>query len=434
MKIWQKLALAWGVTSSLLGVIGILTVRIDKQVQSETNEVVHGIVREAQAAGEMFVSIQLIQDFTEKFLVENENNIQKYINVEDYKKEIESKLNELERNVREAKQASITQKQILNLHKETSNENQIKLKTENEDLARLDDLEKQIQLYKQEWKTFWEIIARNGSQEEITASEEEIIDLMSESIVPLVSKYYEDSLEEIIESELITQSLTSENIKIIRNYAWFTLLLTLILFIYLYYSIYAPIALLKRATFQLGRDFSKYRPIKPKNPDDELGAFTKYFNETIKILKEKIISKSYLDNIINSISQSLIVIDNEKKIEKINYNTQELLGYSEGELIGKPIDSILAATNTLKIDELIKLDDFHDNCFSIDLLTKENNRKAVKIYFSSLLDSEGKRKGTICLAIEIDRLDITELDLRKSKEKAKRNTKRANIISAAKDD
>jgi len=33
----------------------------------------------------------------------------------------------------------------------------------------------------------------------------------------MIVDYYEDSLEEVIESETLTQKLTSENIKIIRN-------------------------------------------------------------------------------------------------------------------------------------------------------------------------------------------------------------------------
>ena len=419
MKIWQKLILAWGVTSSLLGIISISTIKIDTEIQDQTNEIVHGIVRESQAAGNMFSSIQLIQDLTEKLLIENQTNTAKDSNVKKYQADIEKELNQFESNIKEAKQATIAQKELIYSLRKESRQKQVKIEEQKRELSRLNNLQQQLELYRKEWKFFLENIKQEG---ELAYSEKKFTEIMSKSISPLVRQYYEDSLSEIIESELITQKLTRENIKLIRNYSLSTLVITLLLFIYIYYSIYAPIKQLKLATFQLGKNFSKYQPIRSKNSDDELGQLTNYFNETIEKLQEKIIDKSYLDNIINSISQSLIVIDNENKIEKINYNTRELLGYVEAELLGKSINYILAPTNSLNIDELIKLDDISDNCFPLDLITKSHQKISVRVYFSSLFDSVGEKQGTICLAMEIENPHLTNTILRKSKEKAKKNT------------
>jgi len=416
MKIWQKLTLAWGATASLLGIISILTIKIDTEIQSKTNEIVNGIVRENQAAGQMFVSIQSLQSLTENILLEHETDSLNNFKIKQYQTKIKINLKDLENNLIEAKDATLSQKEMINALKQTNYED---LKEEQAEIRNLNKLDRRVQIYKQEWNNFFEILAREGNKSARIASEEKIISIMNSAIAPLVSTYYEDSLEEIIESELVTQKLTSEHIKVIRNYAIFTFILSLILFIYLYYSIYIPIKILKRGTFQLGQNFSEYQPVRPQNPHDELGDLTKYFNETITTLKTKIVDKSYLDNIINSIGQGLIVIDLRNRIEIINYNISNLLGYSESELIGKPINCILARNNVLKIDELIKLDRLSSRCFSLELINKASQRITVIVYFSSLFDSTGQKKGTICLAMSVKNLSSIDIKvLQKSKDKA----------------
>jgi len=102
----------------------------------------------------------------------------------------------------------------------------------------------------------------------------------------------------------------------------------LILFLHIYRSIYLPIRYLKADTLQFGRDFSGYQPIQNKNSNDELADLNNYLNETIKELQAKIVSKSYLSNIINSINQSLIGLNQKKEIKTINLNKIQLLNYS----------------------------------------------------------------------------------------------------------
>ncbi|WP_042893014.1 PAS domain-containing protein, partial [Anaplasma marginale] len=101
------------------------------------------------------------------------------------------------------------------------------------------------------------------------------------------------------------------------------------------------------------------------------------------------------------------------KITRINYNISDLLGYSESELVGKPIDYILARSNALKIDELIKLDNLSSQCFSLELITKTSQDVSVIVYFSSLFDCTGHKKGTICLAMSVKNISLIDLKLYK---------------------
>ena len=122
MKIWQKLTLAWGATASLLGIISILTIKIDTEIQSKTNEIVNGIVRENQAAGQMFVSIQSLQSLTENILLEHETNSLNNFKIKQYQTKIKINLKDLENNLIEAKDATLSQKEMINALKITNSE------------------------------------------------------------------------------------------------------------------------------------------------------------------------------------------------------------------------------------------------------------------------------------------------------------------------
>lgn len=70
---------------------------------------------------------------------------------------------------------------------------------------------------------------------------------------------------------------------------------------------------------------------------------------TIKELFDTAVSKEYVENIVQSMADSLIVVqlDAESLITTVNAATLELLGYSESELIGAPVRKILGEKNEL---------------------------------------------------------------------------------------
>ncbi len=421
MKIWQKLTTAFGVTSFLLGTIAILSIKIDAEVQFKTNETVHGIVEEAKSASDMLNSIQTIQGLNQDLLLESLINSPDNKNLKQYQLKIKLELETLKENIRAGERATLTQKEIIKDAKGTdSTHKQAKIEREQEEIEQMNRLLAEINNYQKDWQRFSEKIEENPQQLPLPLVKE-LSNRMNQTIFPLVKEYQQESLSEITRAELITQQITSKNISIIKNYVLFTFAITSILFVYIYRSIYSPIKHLKLATFQLRQSFTEYEPIEPKNPNDELGVLISYFNDTIETLKTKIISKSYLDNIINSISQSLIVINNQNKIEKVNANTLDILGYSESELIGESIDLILSSSNNLTIEELIKLDNISSRCFSLNLTAKGLREISFKVYFSYLFDSEGIKIGTICLAVPVNSLSLNdEIALQQSKEKAKK--------------
>ena len=74
---------------------------------------------------------------------------------------------------------------------------------------------------------------------------------------------------------------------------------------------------------------------------DELGELQLSLERMRQKLSETTITKNYLDIVLNSLSDSVIVTSPDGLIKSCNEATQKLLGYSEADLLGKPLVSFI---------------------------------------------------------------------------------------------
>lgn len=75
---------------------------------------------------------------------------------------------------------------------------------------------------------------------------------------------------------------------------------------------------------------------------DEVGELASSFNMMTETLQRTTVSKDHVDSILNTMLNTLIVINSDANIVSVNRAVLSLLGYEEKELIGKPIDIIIA--------------------------------------------------------------------------------------------
>jgi PAS domain S-box-containing protein len=71
-------------------------------------------------------------------------------------------------------------------------------------------------------------------------------------------------------------------------------------------------------------------------------------NESSLLLEAWDYSSNYLDKIITSMADALLVTTSASIIKIVNKTTKDLLGYNEEELIGKPLSSIITEENLLR--------------------------------------------------------------------------------------
>jgi diguanylate cyclase (GGDEF)-like protein/PAS domain S-box-containing protein len=74
---------------------------------------------------------------------------------------------------------------------------------------------------------------------------------------------------------------------------------------------------------------------------DELGDLAEVFNNMRKKLKRTTISRDYVDNVLASMNEAIIVTAVDGTIKRINDATTQMLDYSEDELLGQPLELIV---------------------------------------------------------------------------------------------
>ncbi|MDM8516715.1 PAS domain S-box protein [Desulfobacterales bacterium HSG16] len=115
------------------------------------------------------------------------------------------------------------------------------------------------------------------------------------------------------------------------------------------------------------------------------------------------VSKDYVDNILKSMLDSLIVVNPDATIRTVNQATLNLSGYEEQELLGKPVETIIMKEKGLYrgtgIEELLKKGFIQG--LEKTYLTKDGSKIPVLFSGSVMRDEEGAVRGIVCVAQNI---------------------------------
>ncbi|MCU0499002.1 MAG: PAS domain S-box protein [Anaerolineae bacterium] len=111
---------------------------------------------------------------------------------------------------------------------------------------------------------------------------------------------------------------------------------------------------------------------------------------TLEQLQLTTFSKDYIDNILRSMSNMLIVVDSHGMIRTINPTALRVLGYSERELIGKPFNNIALQEGTSEVSG----EDATRSGEAL-LITKSRAYLQVTVFQSVMRDSDGHMTGMI---------------------------------------
>ncbi len=152
---------------------------------------------------------------------------------------------------------------------------------------------------------------------------------------------------------------------------------------------------------------------------DELGKLANAFNEMTAELQKTTVSKDYVDSIIESMIDALIVVDPDGKIRTVNKATCELLGHKEEELRGNPVEMIFsaAAEVPLKGEEMEKLIE-EGKLRNYETYFKTKNGIKIPILFSSsvMKDKDNVINCIVCLGRDITERKRTEEELKQREE------------------
>ncbi len=121
---------------------------------------------------------------------------------------------------------------------------------------------------------------------------------------------------------------------------------------------------------------------------DLIGDLAVVFNDMREKLKRTTISRDYVDSVLSSMNEAIIVTSSEGVITRVNGATSRMLGYSDDELVGHHIDLIVDQKKGGSLEEN-SLADVPREAF---LMAKSGDRIPVS-YTSSSIDTEGDFYG-----------------------------------------
>jgi len=148
--------------------------------------------------------------------------------------------------------------------------------------------------------------------------------------------------------------------------------------------------------------------------EDDIDSPAYSFNEMASMLSSSLTelekSRDYLRGILESSADIIITINPAGTIRTINMGVTNVLGYRRRDVIGKPIDILLADPNDKQIAaERLKLSDNVVN-YETKFLTKDGKLRNILLTLTQLRNSSGDVIGTICFSKDITK----EKDCRKS--------------------
>ncbi len=152
----------------------------------------------------------------------------------------------------------------------------------------------------------------------------------------------------------------------------------------------------------------------PSRANDEIGVLALSFNRMVAELEKTTVSKDYINDILDSMNDALLVLEEDGSIRTFNPKLPALTGYSEQDLIGKPIDMLFAEISNEARGEA---DHFMSKQERI-MLARDGSRIPVLFSAGPMQYAVDGRHGIVCVATDITKLKQVEIQLIKAKHDA----------------
>lgn len=154
---------------------------------------------------------------------------------------------------------------------------------------------------------------------------------------------------------------------------------------------------------------------------DEIGDLGSEFAHMTEKLREVTVSRDYVDSIIKSISEGLVITSSTGEIRSINMATCNILGCKEHELIGSRVQKVFNQRISKEMMDRI----FSENVSNIEITLVRKDGIEVPSLFSSSLLKRGHDdiEGIICLLRDISAIKQTEKEKAELEAKLHRSEK-----------
>ena len=176
----------------------------------------------------------------------------------------------------------------------------------------------------------------------VARQEKGTLETMIDDPGSMIKEDIEGTESEVIGSVVITASLErlQEKIANVAKAVVFFMLLVIVMAVIassllLNLILTQPLAFLMQGTEKVAQGDLEYKVI--VTTDDEIGQFAESFNQMTSDLQRITVSMDYVDNIINSMSDMLVVTNTDGTIRTINQSLASALLYTDADVVDKPV-------------------------------------------------------------------------------------------------
>ncbi len=228
-------------------------------------------------------------------------------------------------------------------------------------------------------------------------------------VIPVITHLREHTIEKQAEENAALTEKLDQATYVIAIVSIVCVLLAILIAFYVYRSIADPLIKLNESAKRLGEgDLDQQTEISNK---DEIGQLASSFNEMASNLKKRTLARDYLDSIIESIQEILIVTDEEGNIVGINQSGLEMLHYTKEEILGLPVKDFFDFS---AMGSVYEKKSKNGNIFEFSLLTRRKRSIPVLFSESELINGHGKKVGSVCVATDISERKKADEQLKKS--------------------
>lgn len=406
MKISNKLLSGFLTIACLLGINFILTESIILNSQKKINSVVKNQVKETQADIELNNDLQKLRwQLTQILILKQQKS-----SIENQKEKIN---NILLKSIKDLDDDLEIHENIL--EELTINRNKIerdKIKNITKDIEELVELKGLLNHTFSKVEYYFELLDNDRIVEAHQFLKNDLKIFFEDD---LAEKFHKES--RIVLEELETQIIVIFQKLKTNNYwlAVFNLLILIIIYIlgkFLYKSLMKPLSQLRAAALEVTEGNLNYQlNIETK---DELKDVAVSFQEMTESLKNSTVSTFYLNQIISSIIDSLIIIDLNGNIQQVNQATCNILGYSEKELIGLKFKNIVEES-AFSLKDIKKLGYLENK--QTEYITKKGEKIPIILSSSFIANKLNMPCGILCIAKDITNSYAAQEELKISRER-----------------
>ncbi|QSV45796.1 PAS domain S-box protein [Geobacter benzoatilyticus] len=163
--------------------------------------------------------------------------------------------------------------------------------------------------------------------------------------------------------------------------------------------------------------------LSPSDDSDEIGSLKASFRAMVEGFRETTVSRDYVDNIIDSMSDFLVVVDTEASIHRVNRAALAMLGYDEEQLLGGQVGFLFARERD---KECLRTQGLKEFVASIGMSpveftfqSRDGHRIPVLLSLSPMFNPDGSFQGTVFVAVDISERKRAEQTLRESEQHLK---------------